>query len=303
MDNNLFRDTEIPENTREEVNRAVKAMRLPQSVLLSGGSEKLREKCIKDLCAAALCGNITRTSPFPCGKCASCRKVEAGVHPDVIRITPDAGRKTISVDNIRKQVIATVCEPPNEAPNKVYILPGAGDYSAVIQNALLKSIEEPPEYVMFILESEQRETLLTTIISRVTEYHLGDTLTSKSRKEDEKVLETAKEIINSLIKDDEYGLMLKTAPMQKNRKLVSAVAVKIITAVRDALCEESGAELLSGLDREVFLLSSGFDAASLIKIKEHMDMMVSDAAANANENLLLSRFCSGLAVIQKERRT
>lgn len=303
MDKNIFKDAEIPENTREEVNRAVRRRHLPQSVLLSGGSEKLREKCIKDLCKAALCRNITKENPFPCDNCSSCRKAEAGVHADVIRVAPEQGKKTISIKGIREQVIATICEPPNEAPNKVYILPGAGEYSAVVQNALLKSIEEPPEYVMFILESEQRETLLTTIISRVTEYHLGDSLASVSRKEDEKVLDIAGGILGSLVKDDEFGLMMKTAPMQKNRKLVSAVAVKIVAAVRDALCEESGAQLLSGLEKDVFMLSVSFEAASLIKIKEHMDMIISDAAANANENLLLSRFCSGLAVIQKERRT
>lgn len=298
----FFADPEIPESTRKEVNKAVASMRLPQSVLLTGGSEKLRGKCVKELTKAALCRNITPASPFPCGECSSCRKAEAGVHPDVIKLVPSEKKKTVSVDNVREQILSTLCEPPNEAPNKVYLLPAADTLSVIIQNALLKTIEEPPEYVMFILEGAQRETLLTTVISRTTEYHLGDTLTSKSRNEDEKVMEIAGELIRSLVRDDEYGLMMKTAPMQKNRKLISAVATKLIAAVRDALCEESGAQLLSGLEQDVLLLSSAFDASQLIGIKEHLDRIVSDAAANANENLLLTRFCSGLAVIQKERR-
>lgn len=300
--NKFFCDPEIPEETSNAVNMTVSRGRLPQSILLTGGSEKLREKCVKELCRAAMCLNITKDSPFPCGKCNACVKIKSGIHPDITTLLPPEGKKTVTIDSVRKQIIATLCEAPNEAGNKVYILPEADTLSVTVQNALLKTIEEPPEYALFILTANQRETLLTTIISRVTEYPLGDTLTSKSRKTDENVQQITSDIIKALTGDNEYGLFMSTAPMQKNRKLISSVAGTLITAVRDALCEESGAELLSGLDDGVFMLATSFTAASLLKIKQEMDIIVSDAAANANENLLITRFCSKLAVIQKERQ-
>lgn len=298
----MFTDPEIPEETRNEVNRATAAGRLPQSILLSGGSAALREKCTKELCMAAVCLNVTKDSPFPCKNCSSCRKAASSVHPDIKTLVPADGKKTVSIQNIREQIIADLASAPNEAPNKVFILPDADTLSVVVQNALLKTIEEPPENAMFILLSPQRGSLLTTVISRVTEYSLGDVLSSKSRKEDEKAKTIAAGLIEALVKDDEYGLFMKTAPMLKNRKLASETASVIVTAVRDALCEDSDTENLSGLDKEVFMLASSFDAISLMKIKQAMDKIIADAAANANENLLISRFSSMLAVIQKERR-
>lgn len=302
MDKLLFCDREIPEETANAVNMAIRSGRLPQSVMLSGGSAALREKCAAELCLAALCPNISPGSPFPCGECSACKRIRKKLHPDVTRVIPDGKKKTVSIENIREQVLKNLYVSPTEAAAKVYIFPDADTLSVQIQNALLKTIEEPPETAMFIFCCEQREKLLTTVISRLTEYSLGDTLSSGSRTEDDNAVAIARELAVSLSKDDEYSLFLQTAPMQKNRKLISLVASKLIEIVRDALCEGSGASLLSDCDTEAFALAASFGASSLIKIKQAMDSIVSDAAANANENLLITKFSSSLAVIMKERR-
>lgn len=298
----LFSDKEIPADTCRAVNRAVGNMRLPQSVMLSGGSQKLREKSARELCLAALCRNITKTAPVPCGKCSSCKKVLAGTHPDIITAHPTGTRKTISIDDIREQIFGPLCKSPTEADNKVFLFTDADGLSVQIQNALLKTIEEPPEDAMFIFLCEKRESMLTTVISRLTEYALGDTLSSKSRTEDEKVREAAADIARCMAKENEYALMLKTAVMQKNRKMMSQVAEKLTAIVRDALVENSGAQLLSGCEEEAFMLSASFSAPSLLKIKAAMDTIIANAAANANENLLITRFSSSLALIMKERK-
>ncbi|MBQ6067626.1 MAG: hypothetical protein IJK89_12500 [Clostridia bacterium] len=298
----MFAAQEIPDDTRRAVNAATARSRLPQSVMLSGGSQALREQCAKELCMAALCAAPAPGTQIPCGQCHCCRKVLAGTHPDVMRILPTGGRKTVSIRDVREQLQETLYKSPTEADNKVYLFDGADALSPQIQNALLKSVEEPPEDVMFLFLCEQRESMLTTVISRLTEYPLGDTLSAGQREEDEAVTATAKEIAAALASGDEYTLMLKTAPMAKNRAMMAQTAAQLIRIVRDALAEHSGARLLSGCDREALLLASRYDAPALMEIKAAMDRIVSNAAANANENLLLTLFSCSLAPVMKQRK-
>lgn len=297
----LFTDSEIPAETSDTVNAAIKRGRLPCSILLSGGSEKLRRKCAFELSCAALCPNETPPSEEPCGKCNTCKRVMMGLHPDVTEVIPDDGKKLVSVNTVRQKVLASLYASPTEGENKVYIFPEADNLPSVVQNALLKSIEEPPDDTLFIFCCDQRESLLTTVISRLTEYHLGETLSSSTRKNDEKITETANNIALSIANDDEFSLMLKLSVMHKNRKMMGEVAQKLIIIIRDAMTEGSGAELFSGCDTAAYALSRSYKTSSLLKIKEIMDIIVSEAAANANENLLITRFCSLLAEVMKER--
>jgi len=104
-------------------------------------------------------------SPLPCGQCLSCRKIAAGVSPDVLPIRRPEGKATIGVD-----VIRTLREDlyiiPNENEYKIYILEEADLMTAQAQNALLLSLEEPPRYAVFFLLTENTDALLETIRSR-----------------------------------------------------------------------------------------------------------------------------------------
>lgn len=101
----------------------------------------------------------------PCNRCHSCKQAESGNHPDIIRVTHEKPN-SISVDDIRTQVNNTVDIKPYQGPYKVYIIPQADLMTPQAQNALLKTIEEPPEYAVFLLLTENAETLLATINSR-----------------------------------------------------------------------------------------------------------------------------------------
>ena len=103
--------------------------------------------------------------PDPCNQCHSCKQAESGNHPDIIRVTHEKPN-SISVDDIRTQVNNTVDIKPYQGPYKVYIIPQADLMTPQAQNALLKTIEEPPEYAVFLLLTENAETLLATINSR-----------------------------------------------------------------------------------------------------------------------------------------
>ena len=298
----IFTDKEIPENTIKAVNSAVRLGRLPCSVLLSGGSEALREKCALELASAVLCTEAQDRSSEPCMKCSACLRVRAGLHPDVFRIVPEDGKKLLSVKTVRESCLSRLSSSPTEGLNKVFIFPDCDDMQVVVQNALLKSIEEPPEDTMFIFCCDAREGLLDTVISRLTEYPLGDTLSSKSRKSDEKVNTTAENIAFALCNEDEFGVMLACSPMHKNRKMMSAVASRLILIIRDAMAEGSGSPVLSGCDMAAYSLSRSYKISSLLQIKQVLDKIIDEAEHNANENLLISRFSSETALIMKDRK-
>lgn len=297
----FFSDKEIPVTTKNAVISAVNTGRTPCSILLSGGSEALREKCALDLASQVLCTSVENGKGEPCGKCSACLRVKAGVHPDVYRIIPEDGKKLLSVKTVRESCLSRLSVSPTEGKNKVFIFPYCDNLQGVVQNALLKSVEEPPQDTMFIFCADARESLLTTVISRLTEYPLGDVLSSSGRKNDEKTDETARQIARALASGNEFEIMLASAPMHKNRKIMSAVAERLIIIIRDAMAEGSGVESLSGCSMEAYSLARSYKISSLLKIKEIMDKIVSEAKSNANENLLITRFSADTAAILAER--
>lgn len=103
--------------------------------------------------------------PDPCNECHSCVQIDSGNHPDVIKVQHEKPT-VISVDDIRKQVNDTVFIRPYQGPYKIYIINDAELMNQQAQNALLKTLEEPPEYVVFFLLTENADLLLPTITSR-----------------------------------------------------------------------------------------------------------------------------------------
>ena len=112
----------------------------------------------------------TDTSNAPCGKCHACTEAYASTNPDIIWVEHDKGadgkpKKTIGVEAARK-VNADAFKKPYGNAKKVFIIPDGENLTAEAQNALLKTIEEPPEYVIFIIVIPSASQLLPTIISR-----------------------------------------------------------------------------------------------------------------------------------------
>lgn len=111
-----------------------------------------------------------RSQSVPCGQCPQCRKVLGGNHPDVITVD-DPDKKTVTVDMIR-EARSDAFIRPNEGNKKVYLIPRAQDMNESAQNALLKVMEEPPPYGVFLLLTDNAEKLLPTVRSRCAELRL-----------------------------------------------------------------------------------------------------------------------------------
>jgi DNA polymerase-3 subunit delta' len=101
----------------------------------------------------------------PCHKCKSCIKAESGNHPDIITITHEKPN-IISVDEIRTKLVDDISTKPYESRYKIYIVPDAELMNTQAQNALLKTIEEPPKYAVILLLTANPDRLLETVKSR-----------------------------------------------------------------------------------------------------------------------------------------
>ena len=100
----------------------------------------------------------------PCGICHSCKQCEGGNHPDIVYVNHE--KNVIGVDDVREQINKDIIIKPYSSPYKIYIVDEAEKMSVQAQNALLKTIEEPPAYAIIILLSTKGEKLLPTIRSR-----------------------------------------------------------------------------------------------------------------------------------------
>ena len=101
----------------------------------------------------------------PCGKCVSCQTITSGNHPDVIYL--NAGEKaSISVETIREGLVQDMSVMPYRSRFKVYIVEEAHRLTVQAQNAMLKTIEEPPEYGVILLLATNIQNFLPTILSR-----------------------------------------------------------------------------------------------------------------------------------------
>lgn len=100
-----------------------------------------------------------------CQKCDSCKKALGKNHPDIVTVTHEKPG-SISIEEIRQQVIHDVAVKPYYGPYKIYIIPDADLMTPQAQNALLKTMEEPPEYAVIMLVTSNADSLLETILSR-----------------------------------------------------------------------------------------------------------------------------------------
>ena len=151
-------------------NRALKEQLLPRlsggalghALILSGPAGSGKRTLAAILSRAMVC---TGTRTKPCGSCPACKKALAGIHPDIITVTPLEEGKQITVDQVR-QMRADAHIRPNEAHRKVYVVEQADKLRSEAQNAMLKLLEEGPAYAAFLLLAENPGGLLTTVRSR-----------------------------------------------------------------------------------------------------------------------------------------
>lgn len=149
------------EQIKEHLQAAIKDGKPFHAYIFQGDVGVGKETLAKTFAAGLQCqGEGER----PCKTCVSCRQTESGNQPDVIWVTRE--HASLGVEEIREQLCNTMEIKPFSSPYKIYIVPEAEKMTEAAQNALLKTIEEPPEYGVVLLLTSNISELLPTIQSR-----------------------------------------------------------------------------------------------------------------------------------------
>ena len=107
-----------------------------------------------------------------CGRCQSCRSFDHDNHPDVKRIRTLPDKNTISVKQIRDELVKDISIRPYGGQYKIYLIEEAERLTVEAQNAMLKTLEEPPAYGLIIMMAESAAAFLPTILSRCVKISL-----------------------------------------------------------------------------------------------------------------------------------
>lgn len=289
-----FGDININENVKQALSDVIDSGRLPHTIILEGGSPQKRLSLARLIAKAALCKG---EGEYPCGKCPSCVKSDSGSHPDIMEIVGGEAARSFHIDRIR-EIRRDAFILPNEATCKAYILVNAQSLTAEAQNSLLKIIEEPPKFVLFIFVCTSRSMLLQTVLSRSAVFNLGAAEQGGNLTPErlEQARELASGIAYAMCEPNEYELLKKTAAFEKDKELLSACLPELRLIIRDALIIRNGGEPVSCSPQAAEKLSKQFTCEKLLTLSENINILKDSMNKNANHNLLITRLCSKLRV-------
>ena len=273
--------------------------------LISGPRGSGRHTLARLLAAAILCREGNR----PCLACHPCRKVMENNHPDFITVE-DPEHKTTAVKIVR-QYREDMFIRPNESDYKVYLFPQ--ELGVEGQNALLKILEEPPSYGVFILLTDNPERILPTVRSRCTELKLQaipeELLRQQLRREfpeapesdlevaisrsggflgpAREILEEGSEIppqtlafVKALAARDGLGLTQTLVPMEKwKRDQLVEILNSWLEIVESALSARTGGRPASALAKE---LAAARGNAELMHAARHLKKCIEYALSNVS---------------------
>ena len=316
------------ENLKSTVYTRIKTGTLPHAIILEGEKGIGKRTFARLMAAGLLCGG----EDAPCMQCAVCRNVLGSNHPDVLYYETEKHTKdNFKIDTVRAiRDIAYIA--PNQSEYKIFILAEADLMNAAAQNALLKILEEPPSYAVFILLCEKRSAFLETILSRCTLYkiervsaqiafeavkallpgptdeeiqkcidlvggNIGLVLDGLRGNETIKANEKATEIADALTSAYEFELLKAMSDFESpaGKKLLYALCEPLKAVFRDALavrCES--APLIEMNAATANKLAAAFTKKQLFNLLAVSDEFRIKTQRNMNQKLLITWLCAAL---------
>jgi DNA polymerase-3 subunit gamma/tau len=164
---NTFDEVVGQNHIAQTLKKAIQSGRIAHAYLFCGTRGTGKTSTARILAKCLNCQSADHAVTEPCNKCDSCKSIAKGDDIDVIEI--DAASNT-GVDNVRDIIIGTAYNMPARSRFKVFIIDEVHMLSKAAFNALLKTLEEPPSHVKFILATTEPEKVLPTILSRCQRY-------------------------------------------------------------------------------------------------------------------------------------
>ena len=156
------------EMVKDHFKKAIANHKISHAYILTGEAGMGRKSIANAFAMTLLC---EKGGSEPCMTCHSCKQVMSGNHPDLIYVKHEKPG-SIGVDDVREQINDTIMIRPYSSYYKIYIVDEAEKMTVQAQNALLKTIEEPPAYAVIILITTNQEAFLPTILSRCVQMKL-----------------------------------------------------------------------------------------------------------------------------------
>ncbi len=310
------------EKVKEQLTYLVESKRLPHAIIIEGEEGIGKRTLAKELALNLFC----RGEDKPCLECPQCSKLLKGLHPDYIEYTAENRKDAFHIRKIR-EIRDDAYMSPNEADYKIYVLGNAQSMTVEAQNALLKVLEEPPSYVIFILTITNKAAMLETVLSRSVVISLeGAELTAGAeyiteKKEDVsydeaykalemwhgnigKALETlsdgrlvkinglAEELARGIIADNEYELIKVTSTLSNDMQLLISALGVLKDILRDALF--TSVKPMSTHKDTALLLSQRLSREKLLKLIGVCDDTVLLAQSRVNGNIIITKICADL---------
>jgi DNA polymerase III delta' subunit len=258
--------------------------RVHPSLILAGPGPQAKAKTARRMAKALLCPKRTSLPPF-CGACSTCRRIEAGNHPDVIWVGSEE-EDTIKIDRVR-ELCHQMELTPVEGEFKIAVIEDCHRMNTASANAFLKTLEEPAPGRFFWLLTDRVGSLLPTIVSRCLTFHFPPTLENAPSENAE-----WEKVLTDVVKSGDFNAFAQQLKdKDKCLDLVHYLQVQWRLKALHPYLEEQPAQ--------VFQSASFWDALLLFDEAVQLEGRL---RSNANPGLLLeSHLRETLSELTKER--
>ena len=296
------------EKTKLTIKSFLASGKLPHALIIAGETGLGKHTLARYIAAAAVCSNADK----PCYKCHNCNAAFKDIHSDIIYIKREKDKKELGVKAIR-DIKRDAFVIPHEAEKKVFIIEDADKMNASAGNALLKILEEPPSFVMFILLCSDTTALLDTVLSRAIVLRLapvgeegakiiseavscdedtalaalknargniGKAITFAGKKTENTAREMARSFIDAFLSKNEYEMLKTLKPLEKDRAGLEV----FFSELKAELCEKVK-ELPKCGKRAKAVFSLYFDMDEFIncaKLNAHLPLLFCTLTSRAN---------------------
>ena len=286
-----FKDIKGQDNAIEFLKSSIRNGKVSHAYVFIGPAGVGKKSTAINFAKALNC--LSLKDEEPCGLCVQCKKIGSGNHPDVLTFSPPKEDSSFSIDSIRA-ITRDIGLRPYEGRKKVYVLEGADSMKHAAQNALLKTLEEPPSDSVLILLSENINALLSTIQSRskrVRFFPLVPEVIEKILVDNYKLDKDKARLLSRLSSGElDKALKYNDEDFFKKRKC-------IIDGLKDGVLLDSDLEGLSkselrlALDimltwyRDILITKAGVDAPSALVNVDRLDLIRDEAKRSSFEGL------------------
>ena len=298
------------------IKEMIKSDRIPGAFIFESERGGVRDSLAVNLAKTIVCGDINykKISGEACDMCESCKKADKKIHPDIIIPEPggDGGASFSSINSFHIDKIRDIIDglylAPNESDKKVYIIKDMQNMTQQGQNALLKSLEEPPPFVVFIITVSDGGLILDTVKSRAVRFAPDSAGGREKKAPPQAFAEVIRDILaQNPDKFAPYHKLL-AAGLEKSDK---TEVINFYSYIENALRDIMIAKIFAGADKntdflyyakdsdnseELNKLSNLYSARKIIDLLKKIRKYKSDLDYNINIRLNLTSFLSGVNI-------